>query len=161
MMPIFAGGMAILPVARINVASAFNNVAQRISGALGLVVLTAIFTTQQAQQMAGRATLLPANIATPDLGSAVPTWISQYATYRVTELQVFVAAMDDLFLIAAALSALSALGALLLRSGPAPATPGFAAPQQQTAPAASDNGDPNRPAEDLVDARTDTSPRET
>jgi hypothetical protein len=53
------------------------------------------------------------------------------------------------------------VGALLLRSGPAPATPGFAAPQQQTAPAASGNGDPNRPAEDLVDARTDTSPRET
>jgi hypothetical protein len=79
----------------------------------------------------------------------------------VTELQVFVAAMDDLFLIAAALSALSALGALLLRSGPAPAAPGFAAPQQETAPAASGNGGPTRPAEDLIDVRTDTSPRDT
>ncbi|MGH3918301.1 MAG: MDR family MFS transporter, partial [Pseudonocardiaceae bacterium] len=58
MMPIFAGGMAILPVSDVNVASAFNNVAQRVSGALGLAVLTAIFTTQQAQQMAGRAALL-------------------------------------------------------------------------------------------------------
>ncbi|MDQ5855873.1 MAG: hypothetical protein M3302_06105 [Actinomycetota bacterium] len=51
--------------------------------------------------------------------------MSQYATYQVTELQVFFGAMDDLFLIAAALSALSALGALLLRSGPAPAAPGI------------------------------------
>jgi MFS family permease len=162
MMPIFAGGMAILPVARINVASAFNNVAQRVSGALGLAVLTAIFTTQQAQQMAGRATLLPTNIATPDLGPAAPVWMSQYATYRVTELQVFVAAMDDLFLIAAALSALSALGALLLRSGPAPAAPGFAASQQETASAAaSGNGSPTRPAQELADVRTDTSSRDT
>ncbi len=158
MMPIFAGGMAILPVAQINVASAFNNVAQRVSGALGLAVLTAIFTTQQAQQMAGRATLLPTNIATPDFGPAVPTWMSQYITYRVTELQVFVGAMDDLFLTAAALSAASALGALLLRSGPAPAAPGNAAPQQE---AASGNGGPTRPAKELVDVRTDTSPRDT
>jgi MFS family permease len=161
MMPIFAGGMAILPVARINVASAFNNVAQRVSGALGLAVLTAIFTTQQAQQMAGRATLLPTNIATPDLGPAVPTWMSQYATYQVTELQVFVGAMDDLFLIAAALSALSALGALLLRSGPAPAAPGNAAPQQETASAASGNGRSTRPAQKLADVRADTSQRES
>ncbi|HEX8760384.1 MAG TPA: MDR family MFS transporter [Pseudonocardiaceae bacterium] len=161
MMPIFAGGMAILPVARINVASAFNNVAQRVSGALGLAVLTAIFTTQQAQQMAGRATLVPTNIATPDLGPAVPTWMSQYATYQVTELQVFVGAMDDLFLIAAALSALSALGALLLRSGPAPAAPGNAAPQQETASAASGNGRSTRPAQKLADVRADTSQRES
>ena len=159
MMPIFAGGMAILPVAQINVASAFNNVAQRVSGALGLAVLTAIFTTQQAQQMAGRATLVPTNIATPDLGPAVPTWMSQYATYQVTELQVFVGAMDDLFLIAAALSALSALGALLLRSGPAPAAPGNTAPQQETASAASGNGCSTRPAQELADVRTDTSQR--
>lgn len=73
----------------------------------------------------------------------------------------FVAAMDDLFLIAAALSALSALGALLLRSGPAPAASGSTPPQQETASPASGNGDPTRPAKDLVDGRTDVSPRGT
>lgn len=55
---------------------------------------------------------------TPHLGPpATPDWVGQYASYQQTQLQVFVAAIDDLFLIAA----LGALGALLLRSGPAPA----------------------------------------
>ena len=56
-----------------------------------------------------------------------------YAIYRLTQLQVFVAGLDDLFLIAAGLSALGALGALLLRSGPAPATPASIVPRQQAA----------------------------
>ncbi|MDQ3765315.1 MAG: DHA2 family efflux MFS transporter permease subunit, partial [Actinomycetota bacterium] len=128
MMPIFTQGMAVLPVAHVNAGSAFNNVVQRVSGALGIAVLTAIFTTQQAQQLAGRAALLPANTTTPELGPAAPDWMSQYATYRMTELQVFVAAIDNLLLIAAALSALAALVALLLRSGPAPAPTGFVPP---------------------------------
>ncbi len=68
---------------------------------------------------------------------------------------------SDLFLIAATISALSALDALLLRSGPAPATPAFAPPQQDTASAASGNGSPTRPAQELVDVRTDVSPRDT
>ncbi|MDQ4010215.1 MAG: DHA2 family efflux MFS transporter permease subunit [Actinomycetota bacterium] len=162
MMPIFTGGLAVLPVAHVNAGSAYNNVVQRVSGAIGLAVLTAIFTTQQAQQMAGRAALLPADTATPDLGPAVPTWMDQYATYRQTELHVFVGAMDNLFLITAALSALAALAALLLRSGPAPAGPtGFAPPQQATTSAASGNGGPTRPTGERVDVETGTGPRDT
>jgi EmrB/QacA subfamily drug resistance transporter len=59
MMPIMTGGISAIPTAQVNAASAFNNVAQRTSAALGLAVLTAIFTTQSAQQMRGRAALLP------------------------------------------------------------------------------------------------------
>ncbi|MGH3919528.1 MAG: hypothetical protein ACRDSG_10925, partial [Pseudonocardiaceae bacterium] len=145
----------------VNVASAFNNVAQRVSGALGLAVLTAIFTTQQAQQMAGRAALLPADTATPDLGPTVPTWMSQYATHRVTELQVFVGALDNLFLIAAALAALGALGALLLPSGPTRTPAASSTPQPQATPPATsdDGGGPTRPAKELADVWT--SPRDT
>ncbi len=140
-MPIFTGGMAIIPMTHVNTASAFSNVVQRVSGALGLAVLTAIFTLQQAQQMDGRAALLPANTPTPQLGPNAPSWLGQYAIYHQTELQVFVAAMDDLFLIAAALSALGALSALLLRSGPAPATPaGFAPRAQATEPSSANSG---------------------
>jgi len=96
--------------------------ARRVSGALGLAVLTALLTTQQAQQLAGRASLLHANSPTPAIGGpAVPDWVGAYALYQQTQLQVFVGAIDDLFLIAAGLSALDALGALLLRSGPASA----------------------------------------
>ncbi|MDQ2790035.1 MAG: DHA2 family efflux MFS transporter permease subunit [Actinomycetota bacterium] len=144
MMPIFTGGIAVIPMAQVNAASAFNNVVQRVSGALGLAVLTAILTTQQAQQLAGRAALMPANMPTPDLGPTAPPIAGAYAAYRLTQLQVFVGAIDDLFLIASGLSALAAVGALvLLRSGPAPPTPaGFTPPQQATAPSASLNAGP-------------------
>ncbi len=162
MMPIFTGGIAVIPEAQVNVASAFNNVVQRVAGAIGLAMLTAVFTTQQAQQMAGRAALVPADTVTPDLGPSVPAWMGQYATYQQAELQVFVGAMNNLFLICAVLSALSALGALLLRSGPAPEAPaGFAPPQQATSSPASGNGSPTRPAGERVVAETGTEPRDT
>jgi EmrB/QacA subfamily drug resistance transporter len=143
-MPIMTGGISAIPAAQVNAASAFNNIAQRTSAALGLAVLTAIFTTQQAQQLAGRAALLPADTATPHLGGpAVPDWVGAYATYQQTQLQVFVGGLDDLFLIAAGLSALGALGALLLRSGPAPATPAsLAVTRQAITPTAPANGGP-------------------
>ena len=72
MMPIMTGGISAIPTAQVNAASAFNNVAQRTSAALGLAVLTAIFTTQSAQQMSGRAALLPEGTATPHLGPRGP-----------------------------------------------------------------------------------------
>jgi EmrB/QacA subfamily drug resistance transporter len=136
-MPIFTGGIAVIPMTHVDTASAVNTVIQRVSGALGLAVLTAIFTTQRAQQLAGRAALLPTNTAIPHIGGPdVPDWVGAYATYQLTQLQVFVAAMDDLLLIVAALSALGALNALLQRSGSAPAvSTGFAPPKKKPAPA--------------------------
>ncbi|HZE01872.1 MAG TPA: hypothetical protein VE155_08905, partial [Pseudonocardiaceae bacterium] len=120
-MPILTGGVAVIPLTRSNAASALNNVVQRVSGALGLAMLTAILTTQRAQQLAGRAALLPATTPTPQIGGpTVPGWVDTYALYQQTQLQVFVGAIDDLFLISTGLSALGALVALLLRSGPAP-----------------------------------------
>ncbi|MDQ2880967.1 MAG: multidrug efflux MFS transporter [Actinomycetota bacterium] len=144
MMPIMTGGLAAIPAAQVNAGSAFNNIAQRTSAALGLAVLTAIFTTQQAQQLAGRAALLPTDTVTPHIGGpAVPDWVGAYALYQQTQQQVFVGGLDDLFLIAAGLSALGALGALLLRSGPAPATPAsLVSPPQATTSAAPVNGGP-------------------
>jgi hypothetical protein len=134
-------------VAQVNAASAFNNVVQRVSGALGLAVLTAILIKQQAEQMAGRAALVPSNVATPHIGPpGTPDWLGDYATYRMTQLQVFVGAIGDLFLIASALSLLAALGALALRSGPAAvAAPGATPAAPRVAPPASPNGQPPRP----------------
>ncbi|MGH3865076.1 MAG: DHA2 family efflux MFS transporter permease subunit [Pseudonocardiaceae bacterium] len=145
MMSIMSSGLAAIPVSRANAASACNNVVQRVSGALGLAVFTAIWTIQQAQQLAGRAALVPANTPIPHLGGqSVPNWLNVYAVYNQTQMQVFVAGIDDLFLIAAALSALGALSALLLRSGPTRATPapaGSATPKQATAPPAPTDGE--------------------
>lgn len=90
-------------------------------------------------------------------------------------MQVFAGAIDDLFLIAAVLSGLGVLAALLLlRSGPAPAAPAGSAPSPQAAapPAATgevthqpyrtpspattaDNSSRPRTANELVSAETD------
>jgi EmrB/QacA subfamily drug resistance transporter len=163
MMPIMTGGLAAIPTAQVNAASAFNNVAQRTSAALGLAVLTAIFINQSAEQMSGRAALIPANTDTPHLGGpAVPDWLGVYATYHQTQMLVFVGALDDLLLIAAGLSALGALGALLLRSGPVPA-PGAqvaVAPQAPARPAVPVDGGPRRDGvtgRDFVPDRTTSS----
>jgi EmrB/QacA subfamily drug resistance transporter len=138
MMPIMTGGVAVVPASQLSGASAFNNVVLRTSAALGLAVLTAIWTAQQAQQLAERAALMPADTATPDLGPGAPAWAGPYAVYRLTQLQVFVAALDNVFLIIAGLSALGALGALLLRSGPVRA-PSPSTGQTISAPARTDN----------------------
>ncbi|MFN2535587.1 MAG: MFS transporter, partial [Pseudonocardiaceae bacterium] len=142
MMPIFTGGVAVIPIAQVNAASAFNNVVQRVSGALGLAVLTAILIKQQAEQMAGRAALVPSNVTTPHLGPpGTPDRPGDYATYRMTQLQVFVGAIGDLFLIASALSLLASLGALMLRSSPAAvAAPATTAPHRAAAAPGSTNG---------------------
>ena len=160
MMPIMTGGLSAVPPAEVNAASAFNNVAQRTASALGVAVLTAIFTTQSADQLAGRAALLPANTATPPLGPNVPNWLSIYATYHQTQLLVFAGALDDLLLIAAGLSAVGVLGALLLRSGPAPAvSTGAAVPPPAPASAAPADGGSGRDGSDSGElVRSGTAP---
>jgi EmrB/QacA subfamily drug resistance transporter len=120
MMPIFSAGLAVIPTTHANAASAFNNVVQRTSGALGVAVCTAILTTQQAQLMAGRAALVPANTPVPDLGPNAPPGADLYAAYQQTNLRAFVGAIDNLFLIFTAICALAVLGALRLRTGPTP-----------------------------------------
>ncbi|MDQ2881824.1 MAG: hypothetical protein M3Y48_11525 [Actinomycetota bacterium] len=68
----------------------FNNVVRNVTGALGIAVLTAIWISQQAKQLAGRAALLPPTTATPRIGvPGVPDWISTYGLYRQTQLQIF------------------------------------------------------------------------
>ncbi len=142
MMPIFSSGLAVIPTAHANAASAFNNVVQRTSGAFGVAVCTAILTTRQAQLMAGRAALTPANTPLPNLGPAAPPGAELYATYHQADLRAFVGAIDNLFLIFAALCALTALGALLMRSGRAPAAAIGPVPPASGSP--STNGRPRR-----------------
>ena len=121
MMPLFSAGLAVLPAAYNNTASAFNNVVQRTAAALGVAVFTAILTFQQAQLMAGRAALLPVNTPVPHVGPpGTPDWTGLYATYHQAELRVFAGGVSNLFLVMAGLCAVGALGALLLRSGAAP-----------------------------------------
>jgi EmrB/QacA subfamily drug resistance transporter len=136
MMPIFSAGLAVIPNAETNAASALNNVVQRTSGAFGVAVFTAIYTNQQGQLMAGRAAVLPANTPAPDLGPTAPPEAGLYAIYQQAQLEVLVGSAANLFLIAAGICVVGALGAILLRSGPArAAAPAAGAPPQQAATA--------------------------
>jgi len=119
MMPIFSAGLAVIPATHASIASALNNVVQRVAAAFGVAVFTTILTVEEVQLMAGRTALLPATALTPHLGPpGTPDWVGLYALHQQTHQQVFVGAIDDLFLLITALFALSALGALLLRSRP-------------------------------------------
>ncbi len=101
--------------------------------------------------MAGRAALLPANTPTPNLGPAAPPGADLYATYQQANLRAFVGAIDNLFLIFAALCVVTALGGLLMRSGPAPV---IDAPPAHTAPRSlSTNGHPAAALAPLGDGR--------
>jgi EmrB/QacA subfamily drug resistance transporter len=122
MMPIFSAGLAVIPSMHASTASALSNVIQRAASAFGVAVFTTLLTVLQTQLMADRAALLPATTPTPHLGPpGTPDWIGLYALYQQTHQQVFVAAINNLFLLVAALFALSALGGMLLRPKPAPA----------------------------------------
>ena len=122
MMPIMTGGLSVVPPDRVDGASAFNNVTQRTTAALGLAVLTSLITESRAQMEADRGALVLPGSPMPALGPG-PTgeMAGQYAAYQLTQTQVFVESMDGLFVITAIITALGIPLALMLRSGPAPA----------------------------------------
>jgi EmrB/QacA subfamily drug resistance transporter len=119
-MPIITAGMATVSSAASGRASAMNNIIQRVASALGLGVLTAILTTQQAQQMSDRAVLLP-GVAPgfPQLqGMAAQGQAGVLQLYNSTSQQVFGTAVGDLFLLTAGLTAVGVLLALMLPARP-------------------------------------------
>jgi hypothetical protein len=119
-MPIITAGMATVSSEAAGRASAMNNVIQRVASALGLGVLTAILTSQQAQQMSDRAVLLP-SVAPgfPQLHDmAAQGQAGVLQIYNSTSLQVFGTAVGDLFLLTAGLTAVGVLLALMLPARP-------------------------------------------
>jgi EmrB/QacA subfamily drug resistance transporter len=115
MMPIMTGGLAVIPTELVSRASAFNNVVQRISAALGLALLTALLTRQQAQQLADRSALLPPDVVPPRPPGTSPV-VGLYGLYQELTRQVFVAGVDDLFVVTAGLTVVGVALALPLRS---------------------------------------------
>jgi len=119
MMPIMTGGIASVPSALVSRASAFNNVVQRTSAALGLSVLTAMLDRSQAQLSGDRGGMMTSAASIPSMGPG-PTgeMMGMYGVYHQTQQQVFVAAMDSLFIVTAIITAVGVALACLLRSGP-------------------------------------------
>jgi len=91
-------------------------------------VLTAVVDRTQAQLGAGRAGLVTSATDVPSLYPG-PTgqFVGLYAVYQQTRNQVFVEAMDTLFIITAVITVVGVALALLLRSGPVPQAKGGAA----------------------------------
>jgi EmrB/QacA subfamily drug resistance transporter len=115
MMSIMTGGLASLSPDLTNTGSAINTVVQRVSAALGLAALTAMATAQQAQLAQGRAELLQGT----NSQAAHLHLLQLFGLYRRTQVSVLADSYANLFLLTAAVTAIAAVGALFLRSGPA------------------------------------------
>jgi EmrB/QacA subfamily drug resistance transporter len=98
MMPITTSGISALPKRLAGAGSAYNQLVQRGSAALGLAVLTSLATTQQAQMSSAREALLttadPAAATTVDSG-----FVGAYGLYSVMQNDVLTQAYSDVFLI--------------------------------------------------------------
>jgi hypothetical protein len=97
-------------------ASALNNIVLRVASALGLALLTALLTGQQAQQMSDRSALLPAVApgSTQLQGVAAQGQAGVAGLTNSLGLQIFGSAIADLFLLIAGLTAIGVLLALML-----------------------------------------------
>jgi EmrB/QacA subfamily drug resistance transporter len=129
MMPIMTNGLSAVPPANTSGASAFNNLVQRTSSAMGLAAMTALMTMQQTQGMSDMGGLMGAQAAsTTGAGQATAgagagaggtgAILQQYSLDQAATGTVFTNAFDDLMLITAGLSAVAVLLALMLRSKP-------------------------------------------
>jgi EmrB/QacA subfamily drug resistance transporter len=125
MMPIMTGGISALPSSVVSSGSAFNTLTQRVTSALGLAVLTALATSQQAQFMADRSSLLqssganldPRIVAMEQQGQAglIPLW-------QQLHVEVEAQAYSNVFLVAGLCTLVGVVLAFFLRNGKAPTT---------------------------------------
>jgi EmrB/QacA subfamily drug resistance transporter len=93
----------------------------------------------------------------PHTGLPGSPWLSVSALYNRTQQLVFTGAVDDVFLISAALGAVAAVAALFLRSRPIPATPTPPAPPAQVAaPTAAEETTDGRHLTPTTDGQTRT-----
>ncbi|MDT7636166.1 MAG: hypothetical protein QOC83_454 [Pseudonocardiales bacterium] len=130
MMPIMTAGLAAIPAAFASSGSPVNNIAQRVSGSLGLAGLTVLATSQQAQLMADRSALIPASSGVAAIQQIADQGTSAlYGYYQQLSLYVMADAYSNVFLVCCLLTAAAVPLALLLHSGvPTPDAPAAAAP---------------------------------
>jgi len=125
MMPIMTGGISALPASIVSSGSAFNTLSQRVSSALGLAVLTALATAQQAQFMADRSTLLQPSGAdiNPQIGAMLQNGQAGLLPYwQQLQIEVEAQAYSNVFLVAGSCTLLGVVLGFFLRSGKAPGT---------------------------------------
>jgi EmrB/QacA subfamily drug resistance transporter len=124
MMAIMTAGLAVVPADKVNQASALSNVAQRVSAALGLAILTSMASTQSAQFWADRSALVPAvgpavaprvaAVRHQGTGGLIPLW-------RELQAQVHAQAYSNVFLAIALFTAAGAVLGFMMRKPDDPA----------------------------------------
>jgi EmrB/QacA subfamily drug resistance transporter len=119
MMPIMTAGISSLPASRVGSGSAFNNLTQRVTSALGLAMITGVATAQQAQFMADRSGLLRPDGAdsNPRLAQMAQGPSALLPLWKQLVVEVQAQAYSNLFLITGALTFLGMALAFCLRSG--------------------------------------------
>ena len=126
-----------MPPDQVDGASAFNNVVQRTSSALGLAGLTSLVTWSREQYAVDRGLLVSSDTSMPVLApGATGELAGVYAVYQQTQTLAFVEAMHALFIVTAIITALGVPLALMLRSGPSHASGGAVVPLPHSSPLA-------------------------
>ncbi|HTF50125.1 MAG TPA: hypothetical protein VK735_22010, partial [Pseudonocardia sp.] len=109
---LMTAGLAALPPAQTNEGSALNNVVRQTAGALGLALLNALATNQQAQLLADRAGLVQ-QTANP---AQTPQALGElYGRFQTLSTQVLATSYANLFLVVAVLTGAGVLLAFFLR----------------------------------------------
>ena len=121
MMPIMTSGLSALPSEVTDSGSAMNTAAQRVAGAFGLALLTALVTANQAQFWTDRSALLPATALANDPRISALRQQGEpglVAVWQQLSNIVYTEAYRNGYLVAAAVAFLGAALALLMRSTP-------------------------------------------
>ena len=118
MMPMMTAGLAAVAPEQSNQASALNNVARQVGGALGLAGLSAMASFQQAQLFADRAGLTRATQEPSHLDPRTPQgFAGLYQQFHYLTLQVLGTSYGNVFLLVGSVTAASVVLALYLPTG--------------------------------------------
>jgi EmrB/QacA subfamily drug resistance transporter len=123
MMPVMTVGLAVIPQPLLGRASAMSNIVQRVSGSLGIAVLTTMLTAATAQHFAGLAIQTSASAMTGAMPASLPPAAALYLLYGRLQQQAFTMAINDMFVIMAIVALVGLVPALLLRRGPVTGAP--------------------------------------
>jgi EmrB/QacA subfamily drug resistance transporter len=122
MMPIMTAGLAAIPPEYTSSGSPVNNIAQRVSGSLGLAVMTVLATNQQNQLMADRSALITANSGLPEVQQLTQQGpAGLYGYYLQLQGQVTGQAYSDMFLVCAVLTVVGLVLAFFMKKPADPA----------------------------------------
>lgn len=116
MMPIMTAGLNALPSEFTGYGSAVNNIAQRVSAALGLAGMGALVTHQSAELSANQSTLVSGNSTLPALQQFQDSGTSGLlGLWQQIQLHVEAMAYSNVFLVAAILTGVCVLLAISLK----------------------------------------------